>query len=148
MSLTKSILAVAAALAFAGAASAANEVIVTGSKAANSRVFAFDLATDGNVAGFEFQVEIPQGTEKAFNLNACVSDLPKDLAAKCAINGNGRLHIFVFSPTAKAIPAGVLPIGKVSLNARGVVWNPNVTNVIMADTKGQESTATVQKSID
>jgi hypothetical protein len=125
-------------LAYGATASSAELVVTTGktqSKAGTAALLSFDLASNGNVAGFEFKIDMPETLDKkGIVLSNCVSDLPKNFVAQCGLMDTGDVLVFVFSPDS-VLPAGVHSVGTVSF--AGLPESPRIYDLNVADRAGK-----------
>ncbi len=81
----------ALALGAVMASSAANaaEVIVTAVPAKGTIALSFDMVSDGDVAGFNFKVNVPGLATTSQKLPKCVAELPKGFSGDCSVAKGG-----------------------------------------------------------
>lgn len=99
----------------------AAEVVISEVKANKGRsVVAFDLISDGKVAGFNFALKVPGIDSKRVDLTSCTAQLPKGFDGACSV-ANGKVIVYAVGRDMNdVLPAGVNPIGKVVVT-RGTV---------------------------
>lgn len=108
------------ALGFAASAAyAANEVVVTPVANGNTLSLAFDMATDGNVGGFNFKVAIPGLGEQAAKMGSCVAELPAGFQGECSVTKGGVYVYAVSNNPEVSLPKGVVSVGTVELTYPG-----------------------------
>lgn len=122
-----------------GSSVSAAELVVTSSqsrsKAGPVSMLSFDISSAGNVAGFEFKIDMPDSLDKkGVVLDKCVSDLPKNFVAQCSFMDTGDVLVFVFSLDS-VLPAGVHSIGTVSI--AGLTEKARIYDVNIADRSGK-----------
>lgn len=106
---------IVAALLLAAAPLQAAELIVTASPTKAGVDVAFDLVSEGDVAGISFKLNVPgiKGDDK--ELNSCTAELPVGFDGACKVH-DGFVMVFAASSSPElALPAGVNPLGKISL---------------------------------
>ena len=148
------IAAMAASLGFSAIAGA-NEVIVTPVATGADKVsIAFDLATEGGVGAFNFKVDLPGLQAKAGRVTGCTAELPSGFQGECAVNAGGVYVYAVSNNPEVALPAGVVPIGKVELTYAGARAKlgsavvPTVGELAVFDNQGRPLAAKSRVEMD
>lgn len=114
------IVCVAIALGLVSASALSAELVVTTAPAGNNMAVAFDLVSDGNVAGLNFKLNVPGLEDSKAKLPKCVAELPAGFSGGCSIT-KGGVYVYATSDSpGTVIPAGVSSIGSV------VIANPAV----------------------
>lgn len=80
---------------------------------------ALDLASEGDVSGFNFTINVGKGGASSANLSKCVADLPKGFTGECRLT-NGKVIVFAMADRMTTLPAGVVSIGTLSLRGTGL----------------------------
>lgn len=101
-----------AACALPTAAFAA-ELVVTAAPSKGQLALSFDMVSDGDVAGFNFKVNVPGLSDQSRKLPQCVAELPKGFSGDCSVTKEGIYVYAVSNSPDIALPAGVNSIGKV-----------------------------------
>lgn len=111
------------------AADAENTVLLGVSKAARNGLgsTSIDFVSSGKIAAFNMTIELPVGVEK-INTTNCVSEVPKSHIAVCKSLGN-KVSLVVYSPRNEPLPAGIIPVGKVSYRGASAGGAAKVMNV-------------------
>lgn len=106
-----------------------NTVLLGVSKArtGGSSTASIDFVSSGKVAAFNMTIELPAGVEKV-NTASCVAEVPKSHVAVCKSLGN-KVSLVVYSPQNQLLPAGVIPVGKVSYRGGVAGMAAKVLNV-------------------
>lgn len=96
---------------------AANELVVTPVMSKSGQVsMAFDIASAGDVAGFNFKVNMPGLVKRGGEQASCVAELPRGFSGACSIQ-DGGIYVFAVSDSPSfSLPAGVTSVGKISVN--------------------------------
>lgn len=77
---------------------------------------ALDFVSDGDVVGFQFNIPLPKGVgEKQVNIKSCVSEVPSIYFSNCSV-AKGHVIVQVANDAGDAVPAGVFPVGRLSLS--------------------------------
>ncbi len=136
-------------LTFASFASNADELLVTSgaAKAKVGHTYAIDFMSSGEAVALQFNIKIPKGVrDSQIDLSACVADLPKSHAGQCKV-AKGHIVGLVYSDTNEALPAGLVSVGRISMNASLVKNQQKLqfTEFLVSNSKAQpvESTVTV-----
>lgn len=112
------IFCIAAALGLVSASAFSAELVVTAVPTGNNMAVAFDLVSEGNVAGLNFKLNVPGLAESKAKLPKCVADLPSGFSGGCSVTKEG-VYVYATSDNLGiTIPAGVASIGSV------VIANP------------------------
>lgn len=147
---TRMLAIVAGASLAASMAVSANEVVVTPvATKSNQLALGFDIASSGDVAGFNFKVSLPGLAEKAGGVSSCVAELPKGFDGACSVTKGGVYVYATSSSPDVALPAGMVSIGKIVLNYDsaakvGGQVKPVVEELAMFDNQGKALTAKAQ----
>jgi len=124
--------------AFAVSANAAELVLTasdTSAKSSSGQV-ALDIATDGNVSGFNFVVKLPAGTKLgAADLSGCLADLPKGFSGDCRQGPEG-IYVFAMANDKSTLPAGVISVGRLALPAALAKAELVIDQLVFADVDG------------
>lgn len=118
----------------------AGQLIVTPSasneKAAKA-VVSIDIATDGNVSGFNFFVKTGPISESVVDLSKCVADLPKGFSGHCAVRADG-VGVIAYADGKATLQAGVVAVGRLGLPAEFLAKGRSVTieELTFADVNG------------
>ncbi len=81
-----------------------------------SQSITLDVATDGDVVGFQFNIPLPKNARtEQVNIKYCVSEVPKKYFSNCSVAKN-HIIVQVANDDGNPIPAGIFPVGKVVLN--------------------------------
>lgn len=132
---------VVSALAFSACVSVnAADLVLTVSdgvaKSSSSRM-SLDVATEGNVSGFNFVVALPAEVKRgSIDVSKCLSDLPKGFSGDCRHSGNA-VYVFAMANDNSVLPAGILSIG--SLGLPGNLAKSDsiaIEQLVFADVKG------------
>lgn len=98
---------------------AAEELVVTALPMAkmNKDVISIDVATQGETVAIQFNIELPKGVDASqVNLSRCMADLPKTHQGECSV-AKGQIIGIAYNDDGIALPAGLVSIGKVEINA-------------------------------
>lgn len=136
-----------ASLLFVSQAGAGELVITAPEGVSKSGVgeVAIDLATEGNVSGFNFLVRIPGLKRGSIDTSQCLSQLPKGWSGACNQTEEG-VYFFAMSDGKSTLPAGMSAVGKLRVPAEGLRKGAISTDhVVLADANGDaiESSAQV-----
>lgn len=105
-----------AALCLASAPVFSAELLVTAVPSGSKLSVAFDLVSDGNVAGVNFKLNVPGLADSKAKMPKCVAELPAGFSGGCSVT-KGGLYVYATSDSSSvAIPAGLTPIGNVVLS--------------------------------
>lgn len=105
-----------AVLALCSFCAGANELLITPSMAKNGSSFSIDFVADGEAVAFQYNIALPKGVAPdQVNLKSCASDLPAPYVGQCSV-AKGQIIGFVANDTNEPFPAGVLPVGKISIS--------------------------------
>lgn len=96
----------------------ADQLIFSAEKSGGSRVAAIDYVSNGDAVAFQFNIDVPGGTEASVNLKSCVAALPKSHAGQCSF-AKGQIIGIVYSDTNEFLPKGVINVGTVSVQSKG-----------------------------
>ena len=135
-----------AALCAASFGAMADELVVTTEKAGSANVAALDYVSSGRATGLEFKLKVP--SDAKVNTSKCLSQLPKTHAGVCSFNQvEGYVVGMVFSDANALLPSGVVPIGTISVSAKGANAF-EVMHFLAADAGAQriEATAKVMRA--
>jgi hypothetical protein len=143
-----STIAVGAAIALFGFSTAgAGELLLTSSTAKSARggsYIALDLATDGNVSGFNFLIRVPGASEMKINLSNCLSELPKGFSGDCRVGKEG-VYVFAMADDRSTLKAGMTAIGTISgpaLAEKSASFK--VEQLVLSDADGEAVTSRSQ----
>jgi hypothetical protein len=116
MKSSKAIIVLLAGLSFAIFASVAKaaEIVVTPAKKGSALSFSLDLVSSGDVSVFDFHVVVPGSSGAKADLSGCISELPSNFTGGCNFI-EGKVVVVVYGHDATPLPAGIVPIGSVSL---------------------------------
>lgn len=106
---------VTAALLLASAPLYAAELIVTPVESKNGVEVAFDLVSEGDVAGVSFKLNVPGVKAGAKELGDCTAELPSGFEGSCKVHDGFVMVVANSASPDIALPAGVHPMGKISL---------------------------------
>jgi hypothetical protein len=95
----------------------ADQLIFSADKSGGSRVAAIDYVSNGDAVAFQFNINVPGGTEASVNLKSCVAALPKSHAGQCSF-AKGQIIGIVYSDTNELLPKGVINVGTVSVQSK------------------------------
>lgn len=123
-----------------GAASAvqAGELVVTpASSEAKSGMYevALDLATDGDVSGFNFLLKLPELKEGAVDTSKCLAQLPKGWSGACNHTKDG-VYFFAMANGSETLQAGIAPLGSVLVPTLAKSGGVSVEHLVLADVNG------------
>lgn len=126
-------IALMAALVVTSFGVSASELMVTPAIAKNgTSVFSLDYVADGNVVAIQYNFALPKGvTADQVDLSQCAVDLPAGLEGGCSI-AKGQIVGFAINDANVPFPAGVLPIGKISI-AKTRATSLQVLNLVASD---------------
>jgi hypothetical protein len=138
------VIAVATVLAFSASAGAAELLVTQGDANAKSgqRLVSVDLATDGEVSGFNFLLKTGAIKPGSIDLRACVESLPKSFSGECRQGAEG-VYFFAMASARESLPAGVIAVGKLGLPAGVEILS--VEELAMGDVDG--NTLNVQSQV-
>ena len=106
-------LVAAFALASSGVFAAQNApYAVEADTKSGDKLLSLNFESSGDVAAFTFRVVLPQDS-KRIDTARCLSELPVGFTGVCKAYGN-VVAVTVYSAGAKALPAGLATIGKLS----------------------------------
>jgi hypothetical protein len=118
----------------------AAELVLTASDAnakSSSGYLALDIATDGNVSGFNFVVKMPAGTKLGMaDLSNCLADLPKGFSGDCRQGPEG-IYVFAMANDKRTLPSGVISVGRVALPAALAKSDLVIDQLVFADADGE-----------
>lgn len=137
-----------AALALCSFCAGASELLITPSLAKGGSTFSIDFVADGEAVAFQYNIALPKGVEAdQVDLKACAIDLPSQYVGQCSV-AKGQIIGIVANDNNEPFPAGVLPIGKVSISGASV-RNLNVLKleVAGADARVLPSSVSVETSL-
>lgn len=111
----KTFLAIAV-LSLTAAPALSAELLVTAAPSGNKLSVAFDLVSDGDVAGVNFKLNVPGLADTKAKLPKCIAELPTGFSGGCSIT-KGGVYVYATSDSPNiSIPAGLSPIGRVILD--------------------------------
>lgn len=113
----KLISVVTLALAFCGAANAAELLMTQGMAKRGAAVssVALDVVSNGDVRGFDFVIPVEKGMK--VDTSKCLSSLPSGFQGTCKFNGS-EVAGLVFSWEPKTLPKGVHSVGSITISGR------------------------------
>lgn len=123
----------------------ADDLIVTGEKAARGTAIALDYSSTGTATGFEFRIAVPGGDKASVDLSKCLKNLPKTHAGQCAFS-KGNIVGIAYSDNNTLLPAGMLSLGTVAV--KGAAGNPQVIHFLAADAAGNKIGTSVEMGSD
>ncbi len=139
MSKTTSILLTLCLSAFVVSTQAA-ELVLTPSESnakSSSGQVALDIATDGNVSGFNFVVKLPSDSKIGIaDLSNCLADLPKGFSGDCRQGPEG-IYVFAMANDKSTLPSGVISVGRISLPAALAKSSLVIDQLVFADADGE-----------
>jgi hypothetical protein len=128
-------------------ASAADLIVTAGDAQAKSGIsrVALDIATDGNVSGFNFVVVIPADAKAgSVDVSKCLSDLPKGFTGDCRVGPEG-VYVFAMASDKSVLPAGVVSLGSLGLPANlAKSEGLTIDQLVFADVNGDQISSTHQ----
>lgn len=144
--------ATVAALLLAAAPLQAAELVVTPSPSKSGVDVAFDLVSDGGVAGISFKLNVPGIKGGDEELSSCTAELPAGFDGVCKVHDGFVMVLATSNSSDIALPAGVHPMGKISLkyapgfdaSAKGAITVERL-DIVDNDAKALPASATVEK---
>lgn len=92
------------------------ELVVTAAQSKGQLALSFDMVSEGDVAGFNFKVNVPGLSDQSRKLPKCVAELPKGFSGDCTVRKEG-IYVYAMSDSPNvALPAGVNSIGQVVIS--------------------------------
>lgn len=144
MNISKKAVALGLAVSMLSLASVAgaNELVVTDSASKKGgQQLALDFMNSGEATAFEFEVNVPKGVVP--NTSKCVSELPKSHVGACHFDAkNSKIVVMVYSNDNAALPAGIVPVGKISVDsaAKGSIV---ASNLLVAGQSAQKLSSNI-----
>ncbi len=146
MSKSKSI-ALAVCLSTIAFSASAAELVITASNVnekSSSGQVALDIATEGNVSGFNFVVKLPAGLKSGLvDVSNCLADLPKGFSGDCRQGPEG-VYVFAMANDQSTLPSGVTSLGRLVLPAALAKSELVIDQLVFADVKGETVQSTYQ----
>lgn len=85
-------------------------------KGTRAESIALDFVSDGDTVGLQFNIPLPKNAKpEQVNIKSCTSEVPATYFSNCSI-AKGHIIVQVANDDGTPIPAGLFPIGKISLN--------------------------------
>ena len=136
--------AVVAGALMVSSVSAGQLVVTNGMAKKGAQSMALDFATDGNATALQFEIALPKGiSADQVDLSACTADLPKTHGGACNV-AKGKIIGLVFSDSNEVLPAGVVSIGRISINgSNGKAAALEVTKFLVSDAQANQLEAKV-----
>lgn len=136
-------------LALFSISAGANELLITPSMAKRGgSSFSIDFVSDGSAVALQYNIALPKGVApEQVNLKSCAVDLPSQYVGQCSVAKN-QIIGFVVNDSNEPFPAGLLPIGKVTISGADL-GKLNVLKLEVADhnAKVLPSSVNIQSTI-
>lgn len=118
-------------------AAVAGELVVTAGAEAKSGMseVALDLATDGNVSGFNFLLRLPELKSGTVDTSKCLAQLPKNWSGACNHTKDG-IYFFAMANGSETLAAGIAPLGSVYVPTLAKSAGMSVEALVLADVNG------------
>lgn len=109
---------------------------VESSKRSGASAISFDIVSNGDVAGFNFSVDLGPSSSKKIDTSSCISDIPKGFTGGCQF-ANGKLNVIAYSESpGNLIPKGVSSIGFVLV--QGLKSSIKISNLELSNDRGEK----------
>lgn len=116
---------------FAGAATAAELVTTVGQGKGGQTVISFDIASDVELAGFNFEVQIPGLSEGKSKVSNCGAELPAGFDASCRVKDGVLMMFAVSNKPDVGVGPGIAGVGTVEISGVALAKNKPLTVVSM-----------------
>ena len=132
--------------AAASASCHADELMLTPSqeKGRTSQQYAIDFVTAGEAVAFQFNIILPKGVDaKQVNLESCLAELPKSHNGQCSVS-NGKIIGLVANDTNTPFEAGIIPVGKISINSKSRFNSLKIEKFLVSDKEARPIQASAE----
>lgn len=118
----------------------ADDLIITSAKSIKNNTHSLDIVNSGQAVAFQFEMILPKGlSPKQVDLTQCLSELPRTHHGSCSITA-GKIIGFAYSDSNKALPAGMVPVGRVVINGTSKARNSGalkISQFLLSDANAQ-----------
>lgn len=131
----------------AAGSAVAGELVVTAAESTSKsgvREIAIDLATAGDVSGFNFLVRLPDTKVGSVDTSKCLDQLPKGWSGACNQTEEG-VYFFAMANGKTTLPAGISAVGSIRVPLEGLgKVGISTDHLVLADAEGNAISSTSQ----